>query len=312
MVGDKWDHVTGAAFGQLLALSSAFCFALVGALLSRTRLTQGDRGVTFSVVVTIVFSTVLWLALEGSDLSILREPRAWIGLLWFALAGLCAMVVGRSLLYMSIQSLGVTRASATKRLNPFFSVFLAALVLSEPIGWVTGGGMLLIAVAFWLLVRTSLRNPRPRPNGSEPALMDYLPGIIAAFAYAAAYVTRKLGLEYLPSPALGTLVSALAGFAVFLCVSVLNKRQRANMLGMFRHLDRWTASAAVAMSVGQILMFAALLYESVSVIAMISSLEVFIASYLAVVIFKSEARPDTGTVVAAILATFGVAIIAFA
>lgn len=304
--------MTGAAVGQLMALGSAFCFALVGALLSRTKLTQGDRGVTFSVIVTIVFSTLLWLGLEGPDLSPLRAPGAWIGLLWFALAGLCAMVFGRSLLYVSIRSLGVTRASATKRLNPFFSVVLAALVLSEPIGWVAGGGMALIAFAFWLLVRSSLRNPRPRPDGSDPALMDYLPGIVAAFAYAAAYVTRKLGLEHLPSPALGTLVSALAGLTVFACISVVNLRQRANMLGMFRHLDRWTTGAAVAMSVGQILMFAALLYEDVAVIAMISSLEVFIASYLAVVIFKSEARPDSGTLIAAVLATVGVVVVAFA
>lgn len=102
------------------------------------------------------------------------------------------------------------------------------------------------------------------------------------------------------------------GLAVFAAVSVVNTRQRANMLGMFLHLDRWTAGAAVAMSVGQILMFAALLYEDVSVIAMISSLEVFMASYLAVVILKSEALPDAGTVVAAALATLGVIVVAFA
>ena len=304
--------MTGAALGQAMALGSAICFALVGALLSRTRLTRGDRGVTFSVIVTIAFSAILWLVLEGPDLSPLRADGAWIGMLWFALAGLCAMVFGRSLLYVSIRSLGVTRASATKRLNPFFSVALAAAVLAEPIGLIASGGMALIALAFWLLVRSSLRNPRPRPDGSDPALLDYLPGIIAAFAYAAAYITRKLGLEHLPSPALGTLISALTGLAVFAALSVVNLRQRENMLGMFTYLDKWTAGAAVAMSIGQILMFAALLFEDVSVIAMISSLEVFIASFLAVVVFKSESRPDTGTVVAAILATAGVIIVALA
>jgi hypothetical protein len=33
---------------------------------------------------------------------------------------------------------------------------------------------------------------------------------------------------------------------------------------------------------------------------------------LAVVIFKSEARPDTGTLIAAVLATVGVIVVAFA
>ncbi|MFN4128420.1 MAG: EamA family transporter [Paracoccaceae bacterium] len=304
--------MSGAVLGQTMALASAICFALVGALLSRTTLTKGDRGVTFSVIVTIVFSTILWLFLEGPDLSPMQANGAWIGMAWFALAGLCAMVFGRSLLYVSIRRLGVTRASATKRLNPFFSVALAALVLAEPIGLVAAGGMALIALAFWLLVRTSLRNPRPRPDGSEPTLLDYVPGIIAALAYAAAYITRKLGLDHLPSPALGTLISALAGLAVFAALSVVNLRQRQNMLGMFRQLDGWTAGAAVAMSVGQILMFAALLYEDVSVVAIISSLEVFLASFLAVVIFKSEARPDKGTIVAAALAMVGVIVVALA
>lgn len=302
--------MTASVLGQFLALGSAVCFAFVGALLSRTRLKQGDRGVTFSVLVTILFSTLLWLWTEGPDLSSLTHDGALVGVAWFALAGLCAMVFGRSLLYVSIQNLGVTRASATKRLNPFFSVAIAAVVLAEPISLLAGFGMGLIALAFWLLIRSSLRNPRPRPDGTAPSIRDYLPGIIAAFAYAAAYTTRKLGLEHLPSPALGTLVSAVSGLAVFAAMSLVNQQQRANMLGMFRHLDTWTFCAAVAMSIGQILMFWALMYEDVSVVAMIASLEVFIASFLAVAVFKSEAKPDAGTLVAALLATIGVVVVA--
>ncbi len=300
--------MSGPLLGQVLALASAFCFATTSVFVSRTTVRTGDRGVTFSVIVTIVLSALLWLAMEGPDLSALAGDGAAVAVAWFALAGLFAMVFGRSLLYLSIRTLGVTRASATKRLNPFFSVAIAAVVLAEPVTPVSGAGMLAIALGFWLLVRASLA--RARAGGPAPRLVDYAAGVGSALAYAGAYVTRKLGLEILPSPALGTLISAVAGLAVFAAMVPFDARQRANFTGMTQNLDRWTFVAAILMSLGQISLFAALLYEDVTVIVMIASLEVFIASFLSVVVFRTEARPDLSTYAAATLATAGVVLVA--
>jgi uncharacterized membrane protein len=80
---------------------------------------------------------------------------------------------------------------------------------------------------------------------------------------------------------------------------------------MFRNLDRWLVMAAVLVSLGQIALFAALRYERVSVVVMISSLEVFLASFLSVVIFRTETRPDLRTYVAATVAVAGVILIAW-
>lgn len=300
--------MSGPLLGQALALFSAVCFAATSVFVARTTVRSGDRGVTFSVVVTIVFSTALWLATEGPDLTPLAREGALAAVGWFALAGLCAMVFGRSLLYASIRTLGVTRASATKRLNPFFSVAVAALVLAEPVTALAGAGMAVIAAAFWMLVRASLR--RAATGGPAPGLLDYATGAGAAFAYALAYVTRKLGLEILPSPALGTLISAVAGLAVFAAMTPFDARQRANFAGMVGNLDRWTFLAAILMSLGQISLFAALLHEDVTVIVMIASLEVFIAAFLSVAVFRTEERPDAATLVAATLATAGVVMVA--
>jgi len=304
--------MTEAALGQLLALASAVFFAGASVCIAETRDSRGDKGVMFSVVVTIALSAALWLVLEGPGQTDLSAPGARIGLAWFAFAGLCAMVFGRSLVFISTLRLGVTRASATKRLNPFFSAALAALVLGEVITALSGLGMAVIAFAFGLMVRQSLRRPYPLPGGRSPTLADYGWGAAAALAYAGAYVARKLGLETLPAPALGTLVSALCGFLVFLALAVVSRRQRDHLFGMVRYLDRWSFGAALLMSMGQISLFAALLYESVTVIAMISSIDVFIASFLAVVVTRSEHRPDRVTVAAAILATVGVVLVALA
>ncbi|NUB45853.1 DMT family transporter [Fertoebacter nigrum] len=299
--------MTDATFGQLLALTSAFLFAASGACISRSTMKLGDRGVMFSVLVTIVFSAVLWLAIEGPDLSGVMTPQGWRGLAWFAFAGLCAMVLGRSFQYVSLRKLGVTRSSATKRLNPFFSVAIAAMVLAEPVSAIAAGGMAVTALAFYLLIRAGAGRATA---GVVPRLMDYSWGVGSALAYAGAYITRKIGLIDLPSPALGTLVSALTGMAIFLALALVNARQRASLVGVFRYLDRWNIAAAVLMSLGQIVLFWALLYERVSVIVMIASLEVFIASFLSVVVLKTEARPDLATYVAAGLGTLGVILIA--
>lgn len=299
--------MTGPALGQLLALASAVFFAGATVCMAETRASKGDRGVMFSVVVTILLSALLWLVLEGADLAALNAPRAWEGLAWFALAGLFAMVFGRSLVFVATRRLGVTRASATKRLNPFFSVALAAIVLAEPITALSALGMALIALAFGGLVRDSLRRA---PTGPQPPALDYAWGAGAALAYAAAYVTRKLGLEVLPAPALGTLVSALTGLAVFALWALVDARHRDHLTGMFRYLDRWSAGAAVLMSFGQIALFAALLYESVQVIVMIASLDIFVSIFLAVVVMRSERWPDGRTWAAALVATLGVVLVA--
>ena len=302
--------MSSPALGQSLALLSAFAFAGATVCVARATATKGDKGVLFSVLVTIVLSTALWIVLEGADVSVLAAPGASIGLLWFAIAGLCAMVFGRTLIFVSISRLGVTRAAATKRINPFFAAALGAVLLGEAIPPLGLLGMAVIAAGFAVLVVETLRDPRPRPDGSVPVASDYLWGVGAALSYAMAYITRKLGLTELPSPALGTLVSAIAGLLVLSVWAAFNARQRANLYGVFRWLDRWSFGAAVLISVGQIAMFAALMHEDVAVVALISSLEVFIASFIAVTIFKTEARPSAVTYTAAVLATVGVIMVA--
>lgn len=297
-----------STFGNALAFFSAICFAWSVVCVSRSGIREGDRGVFFSVLVTIGFSAALWLLSEGPKAGDVGTGDWWRGIVWFTVAGICAMVLGRNLLFASIRRLGVTRASATKRLNPFFSVACAAIFLSERITPLAGLGMAVIAMGFGLLVRDSLTRT---DDGIVIPIAGYGWGVAAAIAYAGAYVTRKLGLADLPAPAFGTLVSALAGLGFMLVTATLSLRHRQNLLGVFRNLDRWLVMASVAMSVGQISLFVALLYQRISVIVMIASLEVFIASFLAVVVFRTELRPGPMTQAAAVLATIGVALVAF-
>lgn len=296
----------GGYLGPGLALASATAFAFGNVFISRTGQSQGDRGVMFSVLMTMAISAVLWIVFEGAALPDRMSP---IGILWFALAGVSAMVFGRSLLYASVRRLGVARSSAVKRLNPFFSVLLAAVILHEAVHGADLAGMACIAAGFWLMIGETFR---ARGRGRKGVgLADYGVGVTAALAYAVAYILRKLGLAALPSPALGTLVSAVAGFALFLGLSLVSPRVRGNLVGMFSHLDRWIVTAAVAVSLGQILMFAALAHAPVSTVVMIASLEIFISIFLSVVVFRTERSVTRPVLAAAGLATIGVVLVAF-
>ncbi|HEX2257252.1 MAG TPA: DMT family transporter, partial [Afifellaceae bacterium] len=127
--------------GEALALVSAILFALSNIFILRGSVrASGDNGALLSVLVTVLVSAALWLAL-GAEVPDGSGGGLVSGIAWFAMAGLLATVFGRIFLWKSIQRLGVTRASAIKRLNPFFSVVLAALVLGEVITPLMGAGM---------------------------------------------------------------------------------------------------------------------------------------------------------------------------
>ncbi len=300
--------MTGAAFGQFLAVLSAASFAAANLFIARTRTSRGDKGVMFSVLVTMGLSGALWLLLEAGRATDPARPGFWSGIAWFALAGVSAMVFGRSLVFESIRRLGVARATAVKRLNPFFSVVLAALFLPERISPLAAAGMVAIFASFALLIRQSLRHRTLRVKAPPPSA--YLFGVGAALAYAVAYVMRKAGLVLLDAPAFGTFVSAVAGFAVFGALALVSPRYSGNFSGIFRNLDRWVVLAALLISAGQILLFGALAFESVSTVVMIASMEIFFAILLSVAVFRDEPVPGPAVLGAAGLAMAGVVLVA--
>src|SRR5690606_23113458 len=142
--------------------------------------------------ITFLLSFAIW-GLMG--LSSGWSPISATALAWFALAGLLTIFFGRVFLYASIQHLGAVKASAIKRLNPFFSVLLGVLLLGEPLNpeWLTG--MALICASFYVPVRQALRSGRsPEGRTAGPGALErlknlgYLYGPVSAFAYASGYV----------------------------------------------------------------------------------------------------------------------------
>ena len=297
-----------ALLGQGLALASAFSFAFANVLIARSPGRRDSRGVVFSVLVTAVFAAVIWLVLESYDMQVVGNATWWKGVGFYALAGVLSMVVGRSFLYTSVRRLGVVRSSTVKRMNPFFSSVLAFLILDEIITTLGAAGMALLLFAFLLMMRESAKNQQAGDD-APPPVWDYSFGVLSALAYGSAYIFRKFGIFELPFPAFGTLVSALTGLIAFLLAGLFVKSLRGQLTGIFSDLDRWMIMASVAVSLGQILFFAAIVYETVIVVVMIASLEIFIASYISIFVFRLERKISLSMALASGLAFAGVILI---
>ena len=301
--------------GEALALVSAILFALSNICILRGSVrASGDNGALLSVLVTVLVSGALWLVL-GADIPGGSSGAGLLSALaWFAMAGLLATVFGRIFLWKSIQRLGVTRASAIKRLNPFFSVVLAALVLGEVITPLMGAGMALIAVSFGTLVRGTVRSLWSRAAapaaGEEVRAADYLYGPTSALCYATSYIGRRFGLERIPDAIFGTLVAAVAALGYYVVASWFVRDYRRAFREALTGANRWQLAAAVAVSFGQISNFGAIQFTAVSKVVMITSMEIFISMFLAVIVFRTEKRPEPTTLLAALLAMAGVTLVA--
>ncbi|MBT8440843.1 MAG: DMT family transporter, partial [Gammaproteobacteria bacterium] len=127
--------------GEALAVVSMTLFALTNIAVSRGHDGKSrSSGAFLSIAITFLMSGLIW------SISVIRAGWPELdreAVAWFALGGFLTIFIGRVFVYASIQHLGAIKASAVKRLNPFFSVLLGVLVLGETISGPMAFGMLL-------------------------------------------------------------------------------------------------------------------------------------------------------------------------
>jgi drug/metabolite transporter (DMT)-like permease len=298
--------------GEALALLAAVLFAASGTAVAKgvsERGGRGDNGALLSILITVVMAAALWAVTLGSGPLAASRAALAAGVWWFAVSGLLAVFLGRTLLYQSIAYVGAIRASMLMRLHPFFSVLLAAVILGETISGTAGFGMLLILLSFALLLRRAFAaGERGQETDASPA--DYAYGPASAVSYALGSITRKHALGLVPDSSFGTLVSALAGLASVAAAALFMKRYRDAFSGLFRNASGWQWAAGIFSSGGQLSNFAAIQHIEVSRAVMITSAEIFLSLIFAVYVLRTEKRPDGRTLLAGAVAMTGVALVA--
>lgn len=294
--------------GEVFALAAAAGFAMGSVAIAKgARADSSQSGVLLSILATGLFSAVGWLLLSGGAIRLVPAGGVWTALGWFAATGILATVWGRLTLYKSVQYAGVVRATTVRRLTPFISVLFAWALLGETVNAMTGLGMLLIALSFVLLIvdnRRKLDAARLPPGANLSR--GYAFGVICAITYAASYITRKNGLDIMPDPYLAAFISSAAALAYYLAGCVISANYRAMVARTLVRPNSWQLLAALCISAGQIFQFVALSHTTVSRLAIINSVEIFISLYLAVILFRTEGWPPRIIIIATLIATAGV------
>ncbi|MCP4561822.1 MAG: DMT family transporter [Bosea sp.] len=301
-----------ARLGELFSILSVLAFGFGGVAIAKARKSgPGDGGAILSVGLTALLSAALWVSTAQESQNLVGRPGALVGLAWFALSGLLATALARSLYFLSVRDLGAIRGAAIKRAIPFFSVLFGVVFLGEILTSAKLGGLLLIAISVAALVAVDLagsgKSSAPAAEQIEP--MGYIWGTASGLCYASAYVARKLGLDLVPDGALGTFVGAMAAMGYYVLTALVSGRSRKAILSALMARNIWGVAAALCFAAGQIANFYAIQYTAISTVGAIQSLEVFVSMLIASLLLRTERAPNLLTIAAAVVATAGVLLV---
>lgn len=289
--------------GELFALCSAACYGMAGVTIARSRnQRRGDGGVFLSVLVTALLTGALWL-LAGSAPVLPADGTHWRALGLFAVAGVCATVLGRLFMYRSTEILGPVGAAMLRRLIPLFAIPLAILLIGDWPGpaELAGGGLVLAGVFAF--------SGSAAPVG---ALAGLSLGLLSAASYALSYGLRKLGLMQLPDPLLATCAGASAGCLCYLgwaCLYGSSDRRWTRLHYLLADRSAGFLGTALLLSAGQTLQLAALLHTSVTSVALIGALDVLFSALFAALLLRQRLQPTPHGLIAALLVGLGSALL---
>lgn len=310
--------------GEIFAILAAFCYAFGSVAVTKNARENGGRGnaVLLSIVLTAVFSGGLWLIM-GPALSPI-DNAFWTGVAIFVAAGILATVLGRIFFFRSIELAGAIETGLIRRLIPVFAAVLAILFLGETLTAASALAFVLVFAAVALVVLTAppevaAQEPTDDPiEGADTprALGERNTGrVLAAFSaisYGGSYVARKFAMRWLPDPLLGAFIGAVAAFVWFAGAAPFSAEYRRHIAAMFRRPTGWQLVAATSISLGQMAQFVALSFTTVTAVAIIGTIEMFLAAWLAAWVLRTEARPGPAFALASILAMAGVIVLALA
>jgi drug/metabolite transporter, DME family len=187
---------------KLFALTTAICFGLnpVTLKIGFERGGRPDTAMIVGLIVAVPLYLVL-LPLAGGPHLELVTPTALLG---FILGGLFGTGIGRRWLYIAIDRIGASPATAIKNSAPVISALLAAILFSEPVTPLRWAAIAAIVAGVVLVTW--------KPGQGLRTWFDI--GVLAAVGAAVAYGIRplflKFGLDAADLPLTSAIVGAIA------------------------------------------------------------------------------------------------------
>lgn len=230
---------------KLFALLTAICFGLnpVTLKIGFSRGGRPDTGMIVGLIVAVPFYLLLLPFAGGPHLELIT-PTALVG---FVLGGLFGTGIGRRWLYIAIDRIGASPATAIKNAAPVISAILAAILFSEPVTPLRWAAIVAIVAGVVLVTW--------KPGQGVRRWLDV--GVLAAIGAAVTYGIRplflKFGLDAADLPLTSAVVGATAALAYALLVgdrSGLRTIAREPAFGLFLLSGLLQAVGFLALNVG--------------------------------------------------------------
>jgi len=234
------------------ALQAGFFFACSHVLVRRGLVTSNAMTASLiSLSATAVISGILGLLMVPLDSFL--TPALW----YFVLAGIFAPGLGRTLTYVGIERIGVSRSVPVVNSSPMFASILAVFLLEEHWPLQNFFGTCLVICGVIILSRS-------QPEKKDWRLSDLLLPFAGALAFAVSSNLRKLGLQAENIPLMATAVTA--GTAAVFVWLVLYFQGGWSAIRLTKPSFRWLLAAGVCNSIATISVFHALSHGKVVIV----------------------------------------------
>lgn len=138
----------GALVGELIALSSALCWAVATILNKRVRLPIGPWALNFWQMLAGALALLILAEVQGKGWPKAVSVLDWGWFLWLAIP---ASTGSFGLWFVALRRGGATRTSGYLFLVPLFTVLLSAVVLKSGLTYGQAAGGTLIGAGLWLI-----------------------------------------------------------------------------------------------------------------------------------------------------------------
>ena len=278
-------------YAELLAIVAAFLTAF-SSVMATKGMKEADAD-TANLVLTgsQAFILTILLLVDVPELN-------FLGLVWFAFAGICASFVGRVFTLKSYKEIGVSVSSAIVGTSPLVVVFFAILFLGETFSIPVLLGSLFVVGGIALI---NLKAGRFTIDlGSL-----YLP-IGASILFAVGNILRKMGTTLLPHSVLGAQFSTVAGLAS--CVVYMGLRGSLR-INISRNTGFWLVGSGVVNAFAWITLTMAISLGRVSVMSAIIYSYPLFSVLLAKFMLRESESLTRNTILGCILIVLGVALV---
>lgn len=242
----------------------------------------------------------LWaLAAVSLSFSVFSTHALW----FFVLGGLFASGLGRWLIYIGIDRLGVARSIPVASTSPMFASILAVFIVGEQWTLLAFFGTLLIISGVIVISRAHSRAAAWRKA-------DLVFPIMAALSFALAANARKLGFLIENAPLMASCVNATTGLV--LAMLLVAARGGTRILQMPRNIFGWFLAAGLCNTAGMLANFYALSTGDVVIVEPLINTNP-VLSVILTAIFLRDVETVSGRVGIGVACTFaGTALLLYA